>query len=166
MQKSQCKPTPLDPLAGTCQEGCGSPGQVPALASLVVCRALATFVTAHLGQARAASWTCHLHAVPAQGWGCHGICLTARCKKRSVWESRVCARSVVLCSMLWTVNLPGSSVHGILQARILRWVAMPSARGSSWSRDWTPRLLHLLHCRRILYLMNHQGSPGVRRRGS
>ena len=32
---------------------------------------------------------------------------------------------------------PGSSVHGILQARILEWVAMPSFRGSSWPRDWT-----------------------------
>ena len=33
--------------------------------------------------------------------------------------------------------LPGSSVPGILQARILEWVAMPSSRGSSWPRDWT-----------------------------
>ena len=32
---------------------------------------------------------------------------------------------------------PGSSVHGILQARILEWVAMPSSRGSSLPRDWT-----------------------------
>ena len=32
---------------------------------------------------------------------------------------------------------PGSSVHGIFQARILEWVAMPSSRGSSWPRDWT-----------------------------
>jgi len=32
---------------------------------------------------------------------------------------------------------PGSSVHGILQARILEWVAMPSSRGSSQSRDRT-----------------------------
>ena len=29
----------------------------------------------------------------------------------------------------------GSSVYGILQARILEWVAMPSSRGSSWPRD-------------------------------
>ena len=29
---------------------------------------------------------------------------------------------------------PGFSVHGILQARILEWVAMPSSRGSSWPR--------------------------------
>ena len=28
-------------------------------------------------------------------------------------------------------SLSGSSVHGILQARILEWVAMPSFRGSS-----------------------------------
>ena len=32
---------------------------------------------------------------------------------------------------------PGSSVHGILQARILEWVAMSFSRGSSWPRDWT-----------------------------
>ena len=30
---------------------------------------------------------------------------------------------------------PGSPVHGILQARILEWVAMPSSRESSWPRD-------------------------------
>ena len=30
-----------------------------------------------------------------------------------------------------------SSVHGILQAKIREWVAMPSSRGSSWSRDQT-----------------------------
>ena len=33
-----------------------------------------------------------------------------------------------LCSSM-DCNLPGSSVHGILQARILEWVAMPSSRG-------------------------------------
>ena len=32
---------------------------------------------------------------------------------------------------------PGSSIHGILQARILKWVAISSSRGSSWPRDWT-----------------------------
>ena len=34
-------------------------------------------------------------------------------------------------------SLPGSSVHGILQARILEWVAMPFSRGSSRSRAQT-----------------------------
>ena len=32
---------------------------------------------------------------------------------------------------------PGSSVHGILQARILEWVAIPYSRRSSWPRNWT-----------------------------
>ena len=32
---------------------------------------------------------------------------------------------------------PGSSVHGISQARILEWVAISSSRGSSRPRDWT-----------------------------
>ena len=34
-------------------------------------------------------------------------------------------------------SLPGSSVHGILQVRILEWVAILFSRGSSWPRDWT-----------------------------
>ena len=34
-------------------------------------------------------------------------------------------------------SLPGFPVHGILQARILEWLAMPSSRGSSQPRDWT-----------------------------
>ena len=32
-------------------------------------------------------------------------------------------------------SLPASSVHGILQAKILEWVAMPFSRGSSSPRD-------------------------------
>ena len=32
---------------------------------------------------------------------------------------------------------PGSSVHGIIQARILEWVAISSSRGSSQPRNWT-----------------------------
>jgi len=32
---------------------------------------------------------------------------------------------------------PDSSIHGILQARILEWVAIPFSRRSSWPRDWT-----------------------------
>ena len=36
---------------------------------------------------------------------------------------------------LWDQSPPGSSFHVIIQARILRWAAMPSSRGSSWPRD-------------------------------
>ena len=34
-------------------------------------------------------------------------------------------------------SLPGSSVHGIFQARILEWVATSFSTRSSWPRDWT-----------------------------
>ena len=44
--------------------------------------------------------------------------------------------------MDYIYSLPGSSVHGILQARILEWVAIPFSRGSSWPRDPT-RLSHI-----------------------
>ena len=33
-------------------------------------------------------------------------------------------------------SLPASSVHGILQVRILEWVAISFSRRSSWPRDW------------------------------
>ena len=44
--------------------------------------------------------------------------------------------SSTLCSTM-DCSPPGSSVHGILQARILEWVAIPFSRRSSQSRDWT-----------------------------
>ena len=49
-------------------------------------------------------------------------------------------KSLRLCPTLCNPmdhSLLGSSVHGILQARILEWVAMPSFRGSFQPRDWT-----------------------------
>ena len=48
-----------------------------------------------------------------------------------------CAQSyLTLCDPM-DCSPPGSSVRGILQARILEWVAMPSSRGPSWPRDRT-----------------------------
>ena len=44
--------------------------------------------------------------------------------------------NLTLCNPM-DCSPPGSSVHGILQARILAWVAIPFSRGSSWPRDWT-----------------------------
>ena len=45
---------------------------------------------------------------------------------------------VQLFATLWTVaHQPPLSVHGIVQARILEWVAVPSSRGSSRPRDQT-----------------------------
>ena len=50
----------------------------------------------------------------------------------------MCAKSIQWCLTLWDLkdpSLPGSSVHDILQARVLQWVAMPSSMGSSRPRD-------------------------------
>ena len=41
---------------------------------------------------------------------------------------------VRLFATLWTYSPPGSSVHGIFQARILEWVAIPFSRRSSQPR--------------------------------
>ena len=49
------------------------------------------------------------------------------------------SRSVVSNSFAtpWTVARQASFVHGILQARVLEWVAIPFSRGSSLPRDQT-----------------------------
>ena len=52
----------------------------------------------------------------------------------------LCAQLLQSCPTQWDpvdCSPPGSSVPGILQARILEWVAMPTSRGSSRSRDQT-----------------------------
>ena len=59
------------------------------------------------------------------------------------------AKLLQLCPTLcdpMDYSLPGSSVHGILQARTLEWVAILFSRGSS--QGLNP---HLAHCRQILY---------------
>ena len=50
-----------------------------------------------------------------------------------VLVSQLC---LTLCNPMG-YSLPGSSVHGILQARILEWVAIPFSGRSSLPRDWT-----------------------------
>ena len=53
--------------------------------------------------------------------------------------ARVHAQSVSCVQLFMTpgTSLPGSSVHGVSQTRILKWVAIYSSRGSSWPRDQT-----------------------------
>ena len=60
-----------------------------------------------------------------------------------------------LCNPMYC-SPPVSSIYGILQARILEWVAISFSRGSSWPRDQTQ-----VSCtgRQILYCLSHQGSP-------
>ena len=50
---------------------------------------------------------------------------------------------------------PGSSVHGILQARTLEWIAISFSRGIFPTQGSNPGLLH---CRQTLYPLSHQGS--------
>ena len=70
-------------------------------------------------------------------------------------KPRVCvlSRSVMSSSFATpsAVAHQASLSMGILQARILEWVAMPSSRGSSQLRDQTQVLLH---CRQILYCLS------------
>ena len=61
-----------------------------------------------------------------------------------------------LCPTLCDLMDYTNTVHGILQARILEWVAISSSRGSSQPRGSNPPLLHR---RQILYCLSHQGSP-------
>ena len=57
-------------------------------------------------------------------------------------------------------NRSGSSVHGILQARTLEWVAIPFSRRSSWSKDQTR--ISYISCidRWVLYHWHHLGRLG------
>ena len=48
------------------------------------------------------------------------------------------------------------SVHGILHARILEWIAMPTSRGSSWPKDWTQ--VSCIASKWTLYHFSHKGS--------
>ena len=51
-------------------------------------------------------------------------------------ESEVAQLCLTLCDSM-DCSLPGSTIHGIFQARILEWVAISFSRRSSWPRDWT-----------------------------
>ena len=53
-------------------------------------------------------------------------------------------------------SLTGSSVRGILQARILEWAALPSSKGIFLSQGSNQGLLHY---RLILYQLSYQGNP-------
>ena len=87
-----------------------------------------------------------------------------------IWRNRTYlillrVRVLSCCSFVWLFcdpmerKLSGSSVHGILQARTLECVAMPSSRGSSWPRDQTH--ISYVSCtgKRLPYHHCHLGSP-------
>ena len=76
---------------------------------------------------------------------CHGYCV----KEKKESEVPQC---LTLCDPM-DHGLPGSSVHGILQARVLEWVAISFSKGSSWPRSGT----QVSRIASRLYRLNHQG---------
>ena len=69
-------------------------------------------------------------------------------------ESEVSQSCPILCNPM-DCSLPGSSVHGIFQARILEWVVISFSRRSSQHRDWT-QVSRIVG--RHFYHLSHQGS--------
>ena len=76
-------------------------------------------------------------------------------KEAPEWVSEVAQSCPTLCDAM-DCSLPGSSLHGILQARVLEWVAISFPRGSSWPRDRT-WVSHIPG--RCFKPLSHQGSP-------
>ena len=64
----------------------------------------------------------------------------------------------VLCNPM-DCTPPGSSIHGILQAGILEWIAMPSSRGPSKTQRLNPHRLCLLHWQAVYLSLVPSGSP-------
>ena len=83
------------------------------------------------------------------GGGCHFLLQCMKVKS----ESEVAQLCPTLSNPM-DCSLPGSSVHGIFQARVLEWVAITFSRESSQPRDrtWVSCIAE------ILYHLSHQGS--------
>ena len=74
----------------------------------------------------------------------------------------MCAKSPVwLFAIPCTLNPPGSSVYGILQARKLKWVAISFSREYSWLRDWIH--IYYVSCigRQVLYHWANRGALSI-----
>ena len=87
------------------------------------------------------------------GVGCHFL---LQCKKVKS-ESEVAQSCPTLCDPR-DCSPPSSSVRGILQARVLEWVAMAFSQGIFLTQGSN---LGLPHCKQFLYHLSHQGSPKV-----
>ena len=95
------------------------------------------------------------------GWGTKILQALWHSKKRSSPSYRaVCAQSCLTLCDPADCSLPGSPVHGILQVRILKWVALPSSRDLP-TQGSNPCLLHLLHRQADSLPLSHQGSPTI-----
>ena len=83
------------------------------------------------------------------------ILFTRKLKIYDYLWSEVAQSCPTLCDPM-DCSLPGFSVHGIFQARVLEWVVIAFSRGSSQPRDrtWVSRIVD-----RCFYPLSQQGSP-------
>ena len=99
-----------------------------------------------------------LSLIPVQGTEIHELCGVVKRGKKS---SQISGCELLICNYLclhaqlcptlcssMDCSPPGSSVHGILHARIIEWVAISLDLPT---QGLNPCLLCLLHCRRILF---------------
>ena len=97
---------------------------------------------------------------PATGLSAWSVGQRSEYQSPHAWGSfpgQVCFKSLQSCLTFChpvDCSLPGSSVHGILQARILKWVAMSSSRECSQPRDQTCISSVSRISRRVLYLLH------------
>ena len=75
-----------------------------------------------------------------------------------VYVCSVAQSCPTLCNHM-DCSLPASSIHGILQTRILEWLAMPYFKGSSWLRDQTCLSYISRIGGQVLYYLNSLGIP-------
>ena len=80
----------------------------------------------------------HTHTHKATKLVCYKACMLSHFSH--VW----------LCDPV-NYSLPGPSVHGISQARMLEWVVVPSSKGSFWLRDWVHVSCSSCIGRQVLY---------------
>ena len=102
---------------------------------------------------------------PRGGGGGGGECIPAgyfsgllgeKSLEGKAFKKKVAQSCPTLCDPV-DCSLPGPSVHGILQERILEWVAISFSRGSSRPRDRTQGSNPgLPHCGQTLYPLSHQ----------
>ena len=69
-------------------------------------------------------------------WQAGSLPLAPLGKPQNVSESEVAQSCLTLCNPM-DCSLPDFSIHGIFQARILKWVTISFSRRSSQPRDWT-----------------------------
>ena len=98
------------------------------------------------------------HTPPHLKWNLHTV--EPEMKQDGSWwfhglhESEVTQLCPTLCNPM-VCSLPGSSIRGIFQARILGWVAISFSRGSSQPKVWT----QMSHTAGRLYGLSHKGMP-------